>query len=105
MIHDCGSFIAEYQYVDKPMIYLTRDTQKHNKLGKEILNVSYCVDGQNLEELAATIQQVIIDGDDYNAEARKELFDMYLNYPQANGMLASEFIFKTIVDTIDNPPE
>ena len=27
MIQDSGSFIVEYQYVDKPMIFLTRDTQ------------------------------------------------------------------------------
>ncbi len=105
MIHDCGSFIAEYQYVDKPMIYLKRDTQNHNKLGTEILKVSYCVDGKKLEGIAAAIQRVIIDGDDYKAEKRRKLFDKYLNYPQTNGMPASEFIFKTIVDTIDNPPE
>ncbi|MBO4779496.1 MAG: CDP-glycerol glycerophosphotransferase family protein, partial [Selenomonadaceae bacterium] len=96
LIHDCGSFISEYQYVNNPMIYLTRDTQKHNKLGKEILNASYCVDGQDLDAIAKTIQQVIIDGDDYKAYARQEVFDNYLNYPKANGMLASEFIYKNI---------
>ncbi len=98
MIHDCGSFIAEYQYVDKPMIYLTRDTQKFNDLGDEILKVSYCVDGQDSDAIAATIQRVIIEGDDYQSAARREIFDKYLNYPQANGMLASEFIYRSIDD-------
>ena len=98
MIQDCGSFIAEYQYVDKPMIYLTRDTQKFNELGEAILKASYLVDGKDLDAIAAMMQRVFIDGDDYKAAERKEVFDKYLNYPKANGMLASEFIFKNITD-------
>ena len=96
MIHDCASFIAEYQYVDKPMIYLTRDTQKFNELGNEILKVSYTVDGKDLDGIAAMIQRVFIEGDDYKAAERREVFDKYLNYPKDNGMLASEFIYKSI---------
>ena len=65
MIHDSSSFVAEYQYVDKPMIYLTRDTQKFYELGEKIVKASYTVDGKNLNAIAATIQRVIIAGDDY----------------------------------------
>ena len=100
MIHDCGSFTAEYQYVDKPMIYLTREGSKHNELGNEILNASYLVDGKDLEGIAAMIQRVFIEGDDYKSAERKEVFDKYLNYPKANGMLASEFIYKNIIQGI-----
>ena len=100
MIHDSGSFMAEYQYVDKPMIYLRRDEQRYNDLGKKILDVSYCVDGKDLDTTAATMQRVFIEGDDYKADARRELFDKYLNYPKANGMLASEFIYKSISDDL-----
>ena len=96
MIHDCSSFIAEYQYVDKPMIFLTRAGEKFNELGKAILNISYCVDGQDLDGIAAMIQRVFIEGNDDKAAERRELFDKYLNYPKANGMLASEFIYKSI---------
>ena len=98
MIQDCSSFIAEYQYVDKPMIYLTRETQIFNELGKAILKVSYTVDGKDLDAIAAIMQRVFIDGDDYKAAERKEVFDKYLNYPKANGMLASEFIYRSIAD-------
>ncbi|MBE8951896.1 MAG: hypothetical protein SR1Q7_01975, partial [Quinella sp. 1Q7] len=87
-----------YQYVDKPMIYLTRDTQRHNELGKAILNVSYLVDGQDLDAIAAMIQRVIIDGNDYRAADRREVFDKYLNSPKVNGVLASEFIYRSVVD-------
>ena len=98
MIQDCASFTAEYQYMNKPMIYLTRNTQKHNKLGEEILKASYLVDGKDLEGIAAILQKIFIEGKDDKAAERKKVFDKYLNYPKANGMLASEFIYKSIVD-------
>lgn len=102
MIQDCASFVAEYQYVDKPMIYLTRDTQKFNELGVEILKASYTVDGKDLDGIAVMIQRVFIEGDDYKATERKAVFDKYLDYKKANGMLASEFIFKNITDELKN---
>ena len=104
MIHDSCSFTAEYQYVDKPMIYLTRTGRTFDELGKAILNASYLVDGKDLDGIAAMIQRVFIEGDDYKAAARKEVFDKYLNYPKDNGMLASEFIYKNIVDELKLPP-
>ena len=100
IIHDCGSFTAEYQYVDKPMIYLTREGTVFNELGNEIFKGSYLVDGKDFDAIAAMIQRVFIDGDDYKAAERREIFDKYLNYPKANGMLASEFIYKSIADDL-----
>ena len=100
MVHDSCSFTAEYQYVDKPMIFLTRTGRTYDELGKAILNASYLVDGKDFEGIAAMIQRVFIEGDDYKAADRKAVFDKYLNYPKLNGMLASEFIFKNITDDL-----
>ena len=101
MILDCVSFVAEYQYVDKPMIFLTRSgSAKFDALGEAILKSSYTVDGKDLDAIAATIQRVIIEGDDYKAAQRKEIFDKYLNYPKTNGMSASDFIYKNICDEL-----
>ena len=100
MIHDSGSFIAEYQYVDKPMIFLTREGGKFNELGEMILSASYCVDGQDLPAVAALMQKVFIDGNDDKAAARRKLFDEQLNYPKYNGMSASEFIYQNIADAL-----
>lgn len=104
MIHDSGSFIAEYQYVDKPMIYLMRPEKKFNELGEEILKASYLVDGKDFDAIAAMMQRVFIEGDDYKAAERREVFDKYLNYPKYNGMLASEFIYKSIADDLKVVP-
>ena len=100
MIHDCGSFTAEYQYVDKPMIYLTRKGAVFNELGHIILNVSYLVDGKDFASIASLMQKIFIEGNDYKAAMRKEIFDKYLNYQKANGMLASEFIYKNILQEL-----
>jgi len=100
MIHDSGSFIAEYQYVDKPMIYLTREGSKFNKLGEKILSTSYRVDGRNLKGIAFLMQKVFIEGNDPLKDARRKVFDQYLNYYERNGMTASEFIYKSIASEL-----
>ena len=100
MIHDCGSFIAEYQYTRKPMIFLTRAGEEFNELGNEILKASYLVDGKDLAGIAAILQRIFIKGDDYKSSERKKIFDKYLNYKKANGMTASEFIYKSIAEDL-----
>ena len=100
LIQDSGSFIAEYQFVNKPMIFLTREKEKFNDLGKTILEASYTVDGKDLEGIAALMEKVFIEGDDYKAAERQAVFNKYLNYPKANGMLASEFIYRSIADEL-----
>lgn len=101
MILDSGSFISEYQYTHKPMIYLTRDTQKFNEFGNAVMKVLYRVDGKDFNAIAALIQKVFIEGNDELFDARLKFFDKYFNYQKANGMLASEFIFKKINDELN----
>ena len=47
-----------------------------------------------------TYDEVLVKGNDVMFESRKDFFDEHFNYKKANGMLASEFIFKTIVQEI-----
>ena len=96
MIMDCGSWISEYQYTHKPMIFLTRDTQKFNELGEEIMKILYRVNGGDLKGISELMQKIFIEGKDEMAEVRQKFFDERMNYMKENGMTASEFIFKTI---------
>ena len=100
MIQDSISFIAEYQYVNKPMIFLTREGEKFHDLGEKILKASYLVDGRNFQGIANLIQEIIIKGNDPKVDARKKVFDEQLNYLKYNGMTASEFIFKNISEEL-----
>ena len=96
MIMDCGSWLGEYQYTHKPMIFLTRETQKFNKLGEELMKVLYRVDGKNLKGISELMQKIFIEGNDDMFEARQKFFDKHMNYIETNGTTASEFIFKTL---------
>lgn len=96
MIQDCGSFIYEYQYTHKPMIFLTCDTQRFNSMGNELMKILYRVDGRDLQGIADSIYKIFVEGNDPLFDARLKFFDENLNYKKLNGMTASEFIFKTI---------
>ena len=100
IILDSGSFTVEYQFMNKPTIYLTRAGAKQNELGNGILNISYTVDGKDHDAIAAMVQKVFIEGDDYKAEERKKFFDDNLNHFMQNGMSASEFIYRTICNDL-----
>ena len=100
MIHDNASFIAEYQFVNKPMIFLTREGESFNKMGSDILNVSYLIDGKKLYVISEAIRKIFIKGKDKVASQRKKVFNKYLNSPKVNGMSASEFIYKNIADEL-----
>ena len=101
MILDSGSFIAEYQYTHKPMIFLTRDTQSFNEFGQAILNISYKVAGDNFKGIEKLIEKIFIKGEDELFEVRQNFFEENLNYIKENGMTASEFIFKEISKEFD----
>jgi hypothetical protein len=75
---------------------LTRDTQKFNELGNELMKIIYRVDGRDLKGILELMQKIFIEGNDEMFEPRRLFFDKHMNYMQTNGMTASEFIFKTL---------
>lgn len=99
MIHDSGSFIAEYQYTHKPMIFLTRETQRFNELGNALMNVTYRVDGRDLQAIADMMEMVFVEGRDPLKSERLKFFNEHMNYVKHNGMTASEFIYRSIAES------
>ena len=96
MILDSGSFIAEYQYTHKPLLFLTRDTQHFDRMIAQLMPALYCADGRDFDGIEHFIDDVVINRNDPMASARQKFFDEHLDYVKRNGMSASEFIFKTI---------
>lgn len=93
MITDSVSFLAEYQYVHKPLIFLTRDTQKFNEFGNKLKGILYNIDGSDYAAIEEKIVQ-LIDGKDDMKEIRDNFFDEYLNYVKINkGYNATEYIY------------
>lgn len=71
MIHDCSAFTAEYLYVNKPVMYLTKKEkmESFNDLAQECFNVHY--HGASLQDIESFIQNVIKGYDPLKEERTK----------------------------------
>ncbi|MBQ7479465.1 MAG: CDP-glycerol glycerophosphotransferase family protein, partial [Selenomonadaceae bacterium] len=96
MILDSASFTAEYQYTGKPLLFLTRDTQKTNDFGHALMQQLYRADGKDHEGIRRFIEDVVLRGNDTMQPERQAFFREHLDYVSRNGKTASRFIFDEI---------
>ena len=94
MIMDSASFIAEYLYVNKPLLFLTREEQKFNNLGEKIMPCYYTAKGEDYIAIEQFIEQVILQGEDTMKEERTQVYQEVLDYATLNGRTASECIYR-----------
>ena len=79
IIHDCGSFTAEYLCTYKPMLFLEANKKViagWNECGKEIAKNIYL--SEKGEKIDWFIKEVVINGDDYMKDQRIRFVDNYL---------------------------
>lgn len=100
MILDSGSFLGEYQYTKKPLLYLRREGQSFNDLALNILNVQYSVPGDDFAGIKSFIEEVVISGNDNLLPDRRIFFENNMDYISDNKMSASEFIYEYILNEI-----
>lgn len=87
LIHDCGSFLAEYLYTDKPQAFIIQDqetiTTEFTEFGKEILDHLYLVSTQ--EDIIHFIDSVVLNEQDSMKESRLSFAHskITINYPNA----------------------
>lgn len=94
MILDSVSFIAEYLYTEKPMLFLSNGNNKFNDLGQELFNLIFKAKGDDFEKIEHFILNI-----KNNTLKNGELslfFQKYLNYYDKNGRLARDFIYEDI---------
>lgn len=100
MIHDCGSFTAEYLFTGKPCCYMLKDENEINEtflpIGQKCLDNYY--KAFNQEQICSFIENVVLKEDDPMKEAR-EVFSAYLklNYPNV-GHKITEYIKQEILN-------
>lgn len=94
MIHDCGSFIQEYLFADKPCMYLKdpENKQEYSAMAADCLN-AYQI-GITREEIEDFLQMVL-RGEDPKAEVRRELRKKYLVPP--HGQSAAQNIIDCLL--------
>lgn len=87
MIHDCGSFIGEYLYTEKPCCYMMKsfnDTMNSLlPLGQECMQHYY--HAFNSDDIINFIKNVVLDGNDVKRSDRINFVEKELkvNYPNA----------------------
>lgn len=96
MILDSGSFLCEYQYLHKPILFLARQGQYFNAVGQAAFHASYTVDGKDIEGITKFIEDVVIRGGDYKKEEREIMTQKILDYRYLNGDLASDRIYQIV---------
>lgn len=100
IIHDCGSFTAEYLCTYKPMLFLESNKdviEGWNECGKEIAKYIYRSDrGNNIEWF---INEVVIEGKDSMKEERIKFVDDFLK-PQ-NNKSASYTIYQYLKEILE----
>lgn len=100
MIHDSGSFTAEYHCTGKPIMFFTPDKQaaekQLNELGRAALDAHYL--GNTVQDIESFIDRVVLQGDDPMKKMRKDFVDKYLLPP--NGKTAAENIYEDLVKSL-----
>ncbi len=94
MIHDCGSFIIEYLYVNKPVMFL--DTYDRQAQSNEVAKRAYCCHfiGKDENEIRDFVEKVVIGGIDLQKEERNSFYEECMLPP--NGMSVADNIIKDL---------
>lgn len=96
MIHDSGSFVAEYLFVNKPVAFVTNDFDTmragHSMIGRGSFDQHYIVG--NEQEVKSFIEDVVLGGRDTMKSQRTEYFETVLK-PNVTGN-TSQFIVDDI---------
>lgn len=85
LIHDCGSFLAEYLYTGKPCAYMYKKELNPDKvwtkLGKGMLDCHYVIKKE--DDIDYFLENVVLKEKDYLVEKRKSFFEknIKMGYP------------------------
>lgn len=100
LIHDCASFLAEYLYTQKPVLFLNRDqniAERFNKVGREIYSSLY--HGETIEDIENFVDQVVIQNADIKQNDRIHMYLEYIKPPF--GEDASTNIFNNLKQSLN----
>lgn len=93
LIHDCGSFLAEYMFVTKPCMFVTHNEKSAQddlcEFGQKCFGLHSV--GHNKDEIIRFIEDVVLKGKDEKRHEREEFFNQYLVPP--NGMTTARNIY------------
>ena len=95
MVHDCGSFTAEYLMVNKPVMYVAKAHHEGslNGFGKAVFAMHY--QGSSMADITHFLHDVVLQGHDPMAQQRTEFCQRNLLPP--GGRTAAENMLQEIL--------
>lgn len=100
MIHDSSSFVLEYQYTGKPVMFIKEDVAAFkallSELGQKAIDAHYI--GKNKEDVIRFIKEVVLEENDTMVDVRHTFSSAYL-FPKS-GKTVAETIMENINDSL-----
>ncbi len=96
MIHDCGSFITEYLFVDKPCMYLMRDDAYTGFNQDALLALDCYYKGKDINDIDIFLQRLLQGAEDIMASPRKKYRKQHLVPP--HGKSCAENVIDLILN-------
>lgn len=100
MIHDCGSFTAEYIYTTKPALFISNDFssvyRELDSFGSMCMDLHY--KGDSKHDIISFINEVVINNNDPLKSRRQEFHDSYLS--SNKGDAVGERIMRILSDSL-----
>lgn len=100
LIHECGSFMIEYLYSQKPCLYVIKDYDKYyssqNKLGQNALDCHYQT--ETIEGIKNFIHQILFQNKDIKAQQRADFYKANLIPPYNHTVSVN--IYEDIVNSL-----
>ena len=100
MIHDSGSFVVDYLYFNKPVLYdnpnINGVKTTADEIGIKAYDCHYKVN--TLSDIKRFIDDVVLNGNDNMEVTRKDFYNRYLK--QIDGKTVSQAIYENIVNSI-----
>lgn len=98
LIHDCSSFIAEYLYTQKPVMFTIKESHDYKLEGSDQIIFDSQYKGVDIHEIEAFIENVVIAGNDPKKVERETVLNSVLG--QNGKEMVCEKIYKEFVSLV-----
>ena len=100
MIHDCGSFTAEYHYTGKPVLFASKDFpaiyQGLDSFGARCMDLHY--HAQNADDIRSFIRHTVLEGEDPMKQDRDKFRKQYLLPPE--GFSFGNNVYRSLTESL-----
>ena len=100
MVHDSGSFVIDYMYFNKPVMYIAKDIERTKRQGNQLSRMAYehHYIGKTQQDITDFVEKTVLGGDDPLKEARLSFRNEYLL--PANGKSVARNTYEDMIASL-----